>query len=96
MGGNGFIGRNLVRELAKDGYRIKIGTRNPATANHLYVSGVPGQIEVSRVNVNDERSINKFIQGSDFVVNLVGILEESKRQKFQYIHADLPGIIAKN
>ena len=94
MGGNGFIGRNLVRELAKDGYRIKIGTRNPATANHLYVSGVAGQIEVSRVNVNDERSINKFIQGSDFVVNLVGILEERKRQKFQYIHADLAGTIA--
>ena len=95
MGGNGFIGRNLVRELAKDGYRIKIGTRNPATANHLYVSGVAGQIEVSRVNVNDERSINKFIQGSDYVVNLVGILEERKRQKFQYIHGELPGIIAK-
>ena len=81
--------------MAKDGYRIKIGTRNPTTANHLYVSGVPGQIEVTNVNVNSEVSINKFIQGSDYVINLIGVLEERKRQKFQYIHGELPGLIAK-
>ena len=95
FGGNGFIGRNLVRELAKDGFRIKIGTRNPSTANHLYVSGVPGQIEVTKVNVKDEHSIKKFIQGSDYVINLIGILEERKKQKFEYIHSELPRIIAK-
>ncbi len=95
FGGNGFIGRNLVRDLAKDGFRIRIGTRNPATANHLYVSGVPGQIEVTKVNINSELSIGKCIEGSDYVINLIGILEERKKQRFGYIHGELPGIIAK-
>ncbi|MGI9313042.1 MAG: complex I NDUFA9 subunit family protein, partial [Alphaproteobacteria bacterium] len=95
FGGTGFIGRNLVRQLVKEGYRIKVATRSPNLANSIRVSGNIGQVETSRVNIFDEQSISDFIKGSNYVINLIGILNETRKYKFNYIHAGLPKKIAR-
>ena len=96
FGGTGFVGRQIVRELAKKGYVIKVATRVPERAYFLKPAGTVGQIVPFQCDYKDEKSIAAAIEGSDTVVNCIGILfEKGKRQKFQKIHAELPGMIAK-
>ena len=95
FGGSGFIGRHLVRRLAKTGARITIAVRRPEPAKFLRTMGDVGQITPVAVNILDDRSVAAAIDGSDAVVNLVGVLFESGRLSFQAVHADAPGRMAR-
>lgn len=95
FGGTGFIGRQIVRELAAKGAQIKIATRIPESAFFLKPCGNVGQIVPVPCNYADEKSINAAAKGSDFVINCIGILFEKKRGQFDRIHAALPATIAK-
>lgn len=95
FGGTGFIGRYLVQRLTRDGYSVRIPTRQPSKANRLRVSGVVGQVVPLRMSLSDDAALAAAVHGADWVINLVGILAETRRQKFQTLHADLPGRIAK-
>ena len=86
FGGSGFIGRNVVRRLAKRGWRIRVPTRNPAKALALQPSGVVGQIAPLLCNVRDDATVRQAIEGADYVVNLVGILSEWGNQTFDATH----------
>ena len=83
FGGSGFLGHYTVKHLAEAGHRIRIAVRNPNLAEYLRVCGSIGQIEVVQANIRDEQSCKKAIQGSDTVINLVGILRETKKQTFK-------------
>ncbi len=87
IGGSGFVGRHVVRALAKRGYRIRVVARNPNTAHHLQPLGNVGQIVSVRGNLRDRASIDRAVQGADCVVNLVGILHEGGRQTFRAVQA---------
>ncbi|MCO6391683.1 SDR family NAD(P)-dependent oxidoreductase [Aliihoeflea aestuarii] len=87
IGGSGFVGRHVVRALAKRGYRIRVVARNPNTAHHLQPLGNVGQIVSVRGNLRDRASIDRAVQGADCVVNLVGILHEGGRQTFHAVQA---------
>lgn len=95
FGGSGFLGRYAVRALANAGHRIRVGVRNPNLANYLLPMGHVGQIQLVRVNVRDADAVRRAMKGADVAVNLVGILYESGRQKFQELHAVAPGVIAE-
>ncbi len=95
FGGTGFIGRNLIPKLVKLGFLVKVASRNPQRAHYLKVSGNIGQIEIIKVNVSQEESVREFIKGSDIVINLIGILNETRKQKFNFIHSALPSLIAQ-
>jgi len=82
FGGSGFVGRHVVRALAKRGYRVRVACRRPELAGHLQPLGNVGQIQVVQANLRVRWSIDRAVQGSDHVINLVGILAESGRQKF--------------
>ncbi|RWM15708.1 MAG: complex I NDUFA9 subunit family protein [Mesorhizobium sp.] len=86
FGGSGFVGRHVVRALARRGYRIRVACRRPDLAGHLQPLGNVGQIQPVQANVRVRWSVDRAVQGADHVVNLVAILHESGRQKFTSLH----------
>ncbi|RWP39728.1 complex I NDUFA9 subunit family protein [Mesorhizobium sp.] len=86
FGGSGFVGRHVVRALARRGYRIRVACRRPDLAGHLQPLGNVGQIQPVQANIRVRWSVDRAVQGADHVVNLVAILHESGRQKFTPVH----------
>jgi NADH dehydrogenase len=95
FGGAGFIGRHLVRRLAKRGWRVIVATRRPAEAMFLKPLGSVGQIVPMYADITDDASVEAAVRTADFAINLVGILYEPKAGAFEKIHAEAPGRIAR-
>ncbi|PVM89768.1 complex I NDUFA9 subunit family protein [Caulobacter radicis] len=87
FGGSGFVGSQVVRALAKSGYRVRVAVRQPNLAYRMRMLGDVGQIEVIQANVRNEASVARALDGAEAAVNLVGVLWESGRQQFQSLHA---------
>lgn len=85
FGGSGFVGRHIVRALAKRGYRIRVAVRRPDLAFHLQPLGNPGQISFVQSNLRFRNSVDAAVKGSDYVVNCVGILFEKGRNTFDSV-----------
>jgi NADH dehydrogenase len=94
FGGTGFIGRNIVRDLAQRGAQIKIATRVPEHAYFLKPCGSVGQVVPIACDGSDG-SVEAAVRGSDFVINCIGILNEKKKGQFDKIQARLPGVIGR-
>ncbi len=86
-GGSGFLGRHLVRALAKRDYRIRVAVRRPELAFHLQPLGKVGQIHAVQANIRDARSVEAAARDASVLINLVGILQESGRQRFDAVHS---------
>ena len=95
LGGGGFIGRYLVRNLTKKNFRCIIPTRNAFQKGYLKTQAPPGAIEFINWNTKDFSKIREAIDKSDVVINLIGILFETRKQKFTKIHTEIPDIISK-
>ena len=87
FGGTGFIGRQVVRALAKRGYRVRAAARNEGAGYRLRMLGDVGQIEVVQANIRNRRSVERALDGAVACVNLVGVLYETGRQGFQSVQA---------
>ncbi len=94
FGGTGFVGRQVVRSLAKQGWRVRAAARNVGRGYRLRMLGDVGQIEVVQANVRDAASVDRALDGAEACVNLVGVLYESGRQGFDVLHAQAAGAIA--
>lgn len=94
FGASGFLGRHVVRRLAGQGVRIVAAVRDAEAAAFLRPMGDVGQIVPFPCDVTREEMIRRALEGSDAAVNLVGILHESGRQRFQSLHAEAPARIA--
>jgi len=95
FGAGGFIGKHLMRELTKLDYRIKVATRNPYLKGYLKPLGNPGQIELFKTNIFNSKDVEKVLKNSDLVINLVGILYETRKQKFTQVHAHFPHLLSR-
>ena len=95
FGGSGFLGRYVVRALAKRGYRVLVATRRPDLAGHLQPLGTVGQIHAVQANLRHPDSVANALAKADHVINLVGVLKESGRQTFGSLQAEGPRIIAE-
>jgi uncharacterized protein YbjT (DUF2867 family) len=95
FGGTGFIGRHLVRRLVGQGARVLVISRNPSRGYHLQPMGRVGQILVERVDLGSEQALARALSGASGVVNLIGILYETRHQRFDEVQGALPGRIAK-
>ena len=95
FGGGGFLGKHLMRELTKLDYRVKVATRNPYLKGYLKLLGSPGQIELFKTNIFNEDDVKRVLKNCDLTINLVGILYETKNQKFNQIHSHFPYLLSK-
>src|SRR3979411_1319158 len=87
FGGSGLPGRHLVGALAKFGYRIRVAVRRPELAGYLQPLGRGGQIHAVQANVRYPASVEAAARDADVVINLVGVLFERGRQKFDAVQA---------
>ena len=93
FGAGGFLGKHLMRELTILNYRVKVATRNPYLKGYLKPMGNPGQIELFKTNIFNSEDIKQVLKDCDLVINLVGILYETRKQKFNQIHAQFPYLL---
>ena len=95
FGGSGFLGRYVVKRLASAGYVVRVAGRDTEAARFLKPMGRVGQIVPIFAPVQDEAAVARAVQGADVVVNLVGILAESRAGDFERIHAEGAGRVAR-
>jgi uncharacterized protein YbjT (DUF2867 family) len=88
FGGSGFLGRHVVRALANRQYRIRVAVRRPELCGHLRPMGRVGQIHAVQANLRFPESVAAAVRDADIVINLVGILFERGRQRFDAVQAD--------
>ena len=93
FGAGGFIGKHLMRNLTKLDYRIKVATRSPFLKGYLKPLGNPGQIELFKTNIFNHAEVRNVLKNCDSVINLVGILHETRKQKFKHIHSQFPYLL---
>ncbi len=86
-GGSGFVGRHVVRALGRRGYRIRVAVRRPDLANFLQPLGRVGQIHAVQANLRNAPSVEAAARDAHVLVNLVGVLKEVGRQRFDTVHA---------
>jgi NADH dehydrogenase len=82
FGGSGFVGRHIVRALARRGYLVRVACRRPDLAGHLQPLGNVGQIQPVQANLRYRWSVDRAMEGANHAVNCVGILFEGGRQNF--------------
>jgi uncharacterized protein YbjT (DUF2867 family) len=95
FGGSGFLGRHVVRALAKRGYRVRVAVRRPELAGHLQPMGRVGQIHAVQANLRYPESVKAATRDADVVINLVGILFERGRQRFDAVMTAGAQIVAQ-
>lgn len=86
FGGSGFLGRHVVRALLKRGWRVRAAVRRPDLAGHLQPLGMPGWVQPVQANLRYRWSVDRAVTDADVVVNLVAILNQSGRQRFDAVN----------
>ncbi len=97
FGGSGQIGRNLIRKLTKNNYRVTVVTRNIHQKSYIIKTQAnAGYINIAESDIFDEKKIRRLFKDSDICINLIGILYEQKKgNTFKNIHTVFPSLIAK-
>ena len=88
FGGSGFVGRYVVRALARRGWRVRAAVRRPDLAGHLQPMGLVGQIMPVQANLRYPDSVARAVAGADLVVNCVGVLASTGKQSFDRVHVE--------
>ncbi len=91
LGGSGFLGSALVAQLSAAGYAVKVLTRRRESAKHLIL--LP-KVTVLQLNIFSRAELSEHLQGADAVINLIGILHESKKISFDKVHHLFPKHLA--
>ena len=96
LGGSGFVGTHLVSQLAARGLQVRVLSHRREMAKALILLPT---VEVIEADVHDQHELIRHFRGMDAVINLVGILHESKvgrvdlpsarRGDFQKVHIEL-------
>ncbi len=95
FGGSGFLGRHIVRALARRGWRVRVSVRRPDLADFLRPIGVVGQIQPVQANLRYPASIAATLEGAEMVVNATGVRAESGAQTYKAVHVDGAALLAR-
>lgn len=94
FGGTGFVGNHLVRNLCQHSCQIEIISRFPEIKRKKFYSHEPGQIRINRIEAFNQENLDRVLMDADVVFNLIGILFENKKNKFEFAHYEIPSMIA--
>jgi len=86
LGGTGFVGSELVSQLAAAGHWVRVPTRKLAHGRHLTVLPT---VQLIVANIHEPRVLGELLADIDVAVNLVGILNERRGASFQDVHVEL-------
>lgn len=92
LGGTGFVGNSIVRQLSEAGYTVKVLSRNCQRGKHL--TGLKN-VQVIESDVLNPAALKQNLKSATAIINLIGILHETKKISFERIHADLPKTLAE-
>ena len=92
LGGSGFVGSSVVARLDQAGYKVKVLTRRREQAKHLIL--LP-KVQVVECDIHDQSALRTQLQGSDIVVNLIGILHQTRDNGFEKMHHQFPRRVAQ-
>lgn len=95
FGGPGFVGRHVVRELARRGWRVRAASRRPDLAGHLQPMGAVGQVHAVQANLRYPESCLAAAQGAEVVINAVGVLASVGKQSFDAVHVEGARAVAR-
>ena len=97
FGGSGQIGRNLIRKLTKNGFKVTVVTRNIHQKSYIIKTQAnAGYIDIVEANIFEENKIRKLFKEASICINLIGILfEQKKGNTFKNIHTIFPSLLAK-
>ena len=96
FGASGQIGRNLIRKLSQNNYKITAVTRNTHRAGYiLKTQANPGYLDLIEVKNFNSNKIEELMQNCSICINLIGILFEKKKNQFKTIHTDLPDLLSQ-
>lgn len=87
-GATGFVGRNVVRELVRRGYKPVCLVRDKSKFNQVFRDFTPGSCDVVAGDLFDETALAEAVRGCKAAIHLVGIITETplKGQTFERIH----------
>lgn len=94
-GGSGFVGRYIARQMAKEGWRVRVAVRRPNEALFVKTYGSVGQVEPVLANIRDDASVRAAMQGADAVVNCVGTFDAGGKNNFDAVQNTGAGRIAR-
>ena len=87
IGGSGFVGRHLLARLVNAGLQVTALARSSAAESGLRkIAGV----RVVRVKLESDEALSGCLAGQAVVINLVGILHESREIDFDAVHVAFP------
>lgn len=92
LGGSGFVGSAIVRQLSLAGYSVKVLTRRREASKHLILLS---DVAVLECDIMDDEALASALKGADAVINLIGVLHNSKKASFKAMHAELPARLVK-
>ena len=97
FGGSGQIGRNLIRKLTKNNYRVTVVTRNIHQKSYIIKTQAnAGYIDIIESDIFEEKKIRNLFKNTDICINFIGILYEKRGgNTFKNIHTTFPSILAK-
>lgn len=84
-GGSGFLGRQVARLMAKEGWRVRVACRRPNEAIFVKPYGGVGQVEPVLCNIRDDASVAAAMAGASAVVNCVGTFDRAGANSFDAI-----------
>jgi NADH dehydrogenase len=95
FGGSGFVGRYIAQRMAKEGWRVRVAVRRPNEAMFVKPYGAVGQVEPILANIRDDASVAAAVAGVDAVINCVGILSETGKNKFDIVQHEGAARVAR-
>src|SRR5215475_283940 len=87
FGGNGFLGRRVVRHIRKPGFSVRIASRHPDRGQRLFALDDP-QLQSIEANIHDEQSVADALAGAYAVVNTVSLYVERGQETFHSVHVE--------